>query len=76
MKTDSIFTTENIHDMYLKWMHEEDNESIRKDRFITTLKDLPHDTQYQIEQWLVSAFAIGLECGYSVATTDDVGDIL
>jgi hypothetical protein len=76
MVKNSIFTTENIHDMYLKWMNEEENGSVRKDRFISLLKDIPHDKQYEIEQWLVSAFAIGLECGYNSATTGTVDDIL
>lgn len=76
MVENSIFTTENIHEMYLKWMHEEENGSIRKDRFISLLQNLPIEQQYQIEQWLVSAFAIGLECGYNVATTNDIGDII
>lgn len=76
MVTDSIFTTENIHKMYLQWMHEEENNSVRKDRFVSLLEGISPEKQYQIEQWIVSAFAIGLECGYNVATTDEVGDIL
>ncbi len=71
-----IFTTENIHDLYLRWMHEVENDSARKDRFVNLLKDIPIEKQYEIEQWLVASFAIGLEYGYNAATTDNIMDVL
>ena len=74
MVKNSIFTIENIHDTYLKWMHEVESGSARKYRFINAVKDMPLEKQYEMEQWLVAAFAIGLEYGYNFATTDDIGD--
>ena len=76
MVKNSIFTIENIHDMYLKWMHEVERGSARKYRFINAVKDMPLEKQYEMEQWLVAAFAIGLEYGYNAATTGTTDDIL
>lgn len=67
-----IFTLDKIHEIYLKWMNEQDNHSFRKDRFISLLKDVPIDKQSQIEHLLVAALAIGLEYGYNTKERNEI----
>jgi hypothetical protein len=67
MKDNTIYSREDIEKIYLQWMNESENGSFRKDRFISLLKSIPLETQYEIEQWLVSSLAIGLQEGYNKA---------
>jgi len=65
----TVYDIENIHTIYLSWMNEPNSYGLRKDRFIAMMKNIPIEKQYEIEQWIVSALAIGLENGYNDATT-------
>jgi hypothetical protein len=65
MSNKTVFKEEDIHKIYLEWMNETESGSYRKDRFVNLLKGIPLETQYEIEQWLVSSLAIGLEEGYN-----------
>jgi len=64
-----VFSQDEIHRIYLEWMNESDNGSCRKDRFLQMLSQIPLDKQYEIEQFMVSALAIGLQNGYEANTT-------
>lgn len=60
-----IFTQESIEKIYIDWMNESDIGSSRKERFLKSLENIPIEKQLEIEKWIVSAIAIGLEIGYN-----------
>lgn len=60
-----IFTKESIEQIYIDWMNETDIGSVRKERFLNSLKNIPIEQQLEIEKWIVSSIAIGLEIGYN-----------
>lgn len=62
-----IFSQDDIHKIYLEWMNETEFGSERKDRFLNSLKDIPISQQIEIEKWILSSIAIGLEEGYNAA---------
>lgn len=59
------FTQTDIEQIYLDWMNETDNGSARKDRFLHSLENTPHEQQLEIEKWVVSSIALGLLIGYN-----------
>lgn len=61
-----VFSQDEIHRIYLEWMNESHSGSYRKDRFLNMMEGVPRDKQYEIEQWIVSALAIGLEYGHKI----------
>lgn len=64
------FSEQDIHKIYLEWMNQTDMGSVRKQRFLQTLKNIPIEKQYELERWIVSALAIGLLEGYNTATNE------
>lgn len=64
-----VFSQDEIHRIYLEWMNECENGSYRKDRFLQMLSQIPLDKQYEIEQFVVTALAIGLQNGYEANIT-------